>query len=63
MKWNVKIAIDLDDLCLGEVIEFVRDRVHGPEEVFDDDELEKWALDHGWIQAAGQTKEPSERMP
>ena len=46
---RVKVEIDLHDIQLADLIEFVRENVSGPEAVFDDDELSDWAKRHGWI--------------
>jgi len=60
MDGRVNIEIDLDNLALAEVIEFVRDRVTGPDQVFDDDELSEWALKHGWVRADTNKKTDGE---
>ena len=46
---RVKIEIDLSDLDLGDLVEFVHATVSGPGDVFDDDELGEWAKKHGWL--------------
>ena len=47
---RVKIEIDLSDLDLCDLVDFVHDEVSGPGDVFDDEELEEWAKKHGWIE-------------
>ena len=52
MQFNsrVQYEIDLSDINLDNLIEFVHRQVSGPDDVFGVTELEAWAKKHGWVE-------------